>query len=106
MPRLRPLRADRYFLIEGLIEAASGRLERAAEIYRAGLEVEPDSPLCRYLLVDLMLQMVDEACARRYADEIRALDSSVSARGIAYTYFSDPALRKEFSRRLEEYGLV
>ncbi len=104
--KLCPLRANWYFLIEGQIEVADGNLERAAEIYRQGLEVEPDSPLCRYFLVDLMLQMGDEAGARHYADEIRALDKSASARGIAHTYSGDPALREAFTERLRKFDLI
>ena len=104
--KLCPLRANWYFLIEGQIEVANGNLERATEIYRQGLEVEPDSPLCRYFLVDLMVQTGDEPGARQYANEIRALDSSASARGIAHTYSSDPALRDAFAERLKKFDLV
>lgn len=104
--KLCPLRANWYYLVEGQIEVAGGRLERAAEIFRQGLAVEPDSPLCRYFLVDLMLQMGDEAAARRYADEIRGLEKNASARGIAHSYSSDPALRAAFAQRLQKFDLI
>lgn len=106
MLRLSPVRTNWNYLIEGQIEVASGNLEQATELYRQGLEVEPVSPLCRYFLIDLMLQTGNETAARQYADEIRALDKSVSARRIAHTYSADPALRDTFRARLAKYDLA
>ncbi len=100
------MRANWYFLIEGQIEVAFGNLERAADIYRQGLAVEAESPLCRFFLVDLMMQIGNEVAARQYADEIRALDKSVTARGLVRTYSSDPSVRDAFHSRLDKFGLV
>ncbi len=104
--RLCPVRANWYFLIEGQVEVAFGNFERAADIYRQGLAVEAESPLCRFFLVDLMMQIGNETAARQYADEIRALDKSVTARGLVRTYSSDPSVRDAFHSRLERFGLV
>jgi len=98
--------ANWYSLIEAQIEVAEGNLARAAELYRAGLAVEPESPLCRFFLVDLMLQSGNVDGARRYADEIRALDPQVTGRGIALTYSADPALREAFRERLAKFDLA
>ena len=106
MLRLSPFRANWHYLPEGQIEVATGSLEKAAELYRQGVAVEPDSPLCRYFLIDIMLQLGDEAAARQYADEIHALDQSVSARGIVQSYSADPELREAFRDRLARFGLA
>jgi hypothetical protein len=53
-----------------------------------------------------MVQLGDAPAAQRYADEIRELDQSVSARGIVQSYSADPALRQAFHDRLAKFNLV
>jgi TolB-like protein/DNA-binding SARP family transcriptional activator len=104
--RLCPIRANWHYLIEAQIEAACGNLARAADLYRAGLEVEPESPLCRFFLVDLMQRKGDADAARAYAEEIRALDKAATGRGLVLTYSADPAQREMFHASLARYDLV
>jgi len=104
--RLCPVRANWHYLIEAQIEVAHGNLARAADLYRAGLEVEPESPLCRFFLVDLMLRMGEADAARAYAEEIRALDKAVTGRGLVLTYSADPSQREAFRASLAQYDLV
>ena len=68
--------------------------------------MEPESPLCRYFLVDLMLRLGNEPASRRYAEEIRRLDPSASARGIVRSYSADPTLRQAFHDHLAQFDLV
>ena len=97
---------DGQYVIAVLPATHAVDFDKAAEKYRQGVAVEPDSPLCRYYLIDLLMEHGDEATAQKYADEIRALDKSVNARGIAHGFSADPALRQKFQDHLARFDLI
>ncbi len=102
----RPILAGWYFNIGGQIEQHSGNLEESIEIYQQGVDVEPDSPLCRFYLVDALIELGDEAAAKQVVDEIRELDSSMTARGIVHSCSPDARLRQRFHNNLAKFDLV
>ncbi|HKJ53767.1 MAG TPA: BTAD domain-containing putative transcriptional regulator [Gammaproteobacteria bacterium] len=103
--RLCPVQPNWYYLFPGHIEMQTGNSQKAIAIYRQGVEVEPESPLCRFYLVDALCAQGDEAAARVYADEIRALDDSVKGRGLVRSYSGDEKLRRRLRANLEKYDL-
>ncbi len=83
-----------------------GNLDKAADLLQQGLAVEPESTVCRFYLIDVMLQKGDGAAAKQLADEIRELDPSINARGVVHAYSIDPDLRHSFQQRLSQFGLI
>jgi len=104
--KLCPVMPNWYYLIDAQIEQYDGNLERAIEIYQQGLAVEPDAPLCRFYLVNALMQKGDTAGAQQYADEIRAVDSSVNGSGLVRALSRDAGLRDEFHANLKQFGLA
>jgi tetratricopeptide (TPR) repeat protein len=104
--KLCPVMPNWYYLIDAQIEQYDGNLERAIEIYQQGLAVEPDAPLCRFYLVNALMQKGDTAGAQQYADEIRAVDSSVNGSGLVRALSQDAGLRDEFHANLKQFGLA
>ena len=104
--KLCPILPNWYYLIGAQIEQYDGDLERAIAIYQQGIAVEPDAPLCHFYLVNALMQKGDTAAAQQYADEIRALDSSVNGSGLVHALSQDARLRDEFHENLEKFGLV
>ena len=103
--RLCPMQPNWYYLFPGHIEMQTGNPQKAISIYRQGVEVEAESPLCRFYLVDALFAQGDEATARIYADEIRALDESVKGRGLVRSYSADQNLRQRLRANLEIFDL-
>ena len=104
--KLCPVMPNWYYLIDAQIEQYDGDLGRAIAIYQQGLAVEPDAPLCRFYLVNALMQKGDAAGAQQYADEIRALDSSVNGSGLVHALSKDARLRDEFHENLAKFNLV
>jgi TolB-like protein/lipoprotein NlpI len=106
MRGLCPVMPNWYYLLGGSIEQYDGDLDQAIAIYRQGLAVEPDSPLCRFYLIHALMQRGDVAAAQILADEIRALDTGVNGNGLVRTLSLDVAMRDAFHASLETFGLV
>ena len=81
-------------------------LDKAIETYRQALEVEPDSPLCRYYLVNLLQKTGDVESARGMAEEIKSLDPNADASGLARSTWLDTDRRSEFEQNLARFGLI
>ncbi|MDH3448188.1 MAG: tetratricopeptide repeat protein [Gammaproteobacteria bacterium] len=103
---LCPIRANWSYFIGGQIELFSGNLERAIELYQQGIQVEPDSPLGRFYLIDAMLENSDEAAARILADEIRSLDAETTGKGLVHVFSYDREKRNRFEAHLAKFDLV
>ena len=106
MLTLCPIRAGWYYFIGGNLEQFSGKLERAIELYQQGILVEPDSPLGRFYLIDAMLEKGDQAAAEKLADEIRALDTEVTGKGLVHVFSYDREQRNRFETNLAKLDLV
>ena len=105
MIELCPIPANWYYMIGGQIECMTENLEVAAKLYRKGIDVEPQSPLCRFFLVDVLLRLGDENGANRLVEEIRALDYEMRSKGLVHSYSNDPALRDALRINLEKFDL-
>jgi adenylate cyclase len=105
MLQLCPVLPNWYYLIEGQIEQYSGNLDDAIDTYRRGIDVEPDSPLCRFYLIHALVERGDEVLAKVLAAEIRGLDSSVTGKGLVRSLSIDKALRDRFQASLEKFDL-
>ena len=104
--KLCPVMPNWYYLIDAQIEQYDGDLDRAIAIYQQGLAVETDATLCRFYLVNALMQKGDTAGAQQYADEIRVLDSSVNGSGLVRALSKNARLRDEFHANLEKFDLV
>jgi TolB-like protein/predicted Zn-dependent protease len=106
MRNLCPIRPNWYYLVSGGIEKKSGHLDLAIELFQQGLDVEPDSPVCRFYLIDALMEKGDEKRAQRLADEIRALDKSMTGKGMVHANSFDPQERRRFHDNLAKFSLV
>jgi len=104
--RLCPVRPGWYYVVSGLIEQHTGNPKKAVELYRRGREVEPDSPISRFYLIDVEMELGNEADARRLAHELKELDKSVSARGHVHAYSYDAGQRERFRANLAKFDLA
>ena len=103
---LCPIRPNWYYLVSGGIEKKCGNLDLAIEHFQQGLEVEPDSPLCRFYLIDALMEKGDATRAQRLADEIRALDKSITGKGLVHANSYDASERQRFHDNLAKFDLV
>ena len=106
MLKLCPVLPNWYYLIEGEIHRLEGNPSESIQIYRQGIDVEPESPLCRFYLVDALMQMGEIANAKKIADEIKALDDSANGKGLVQAFSSDAAIRESFRANLAQFHLV
>jgi tetratricopeptide (TPR) repeat protein len=106
MLKLCPVLPNWYYLIGGQIEHHLGNLDAAIPIYQQGIDVEPDSPLCRFYLVDVLMERDDEARAKILADEIRALDGTVTGKGLVWAFSQDKSIRDRFQANLAKFDLL
>jgi adenylate cyclase len=105
MLKLCPVLPNWYYLVGGQIEQNSGNLDAAIQSYQQGIDVEPDSPLCRFYLIDAMMGQGDETRAKILADEIRALDKTVTGKGLVRFHSQDKSIRDRFQAHLEKFDL-
>ena len=103
---LCPIRPNWYYLVSGGIEKKCGNLDLAIELFQQGLNVEPDAPLCRFYLIDALMEKGDEKRAQQFADEIRALDKSVTGKGLVHSNSYCAKERQRFHDNLAKFDLV
>jgi len=106
MRNLCPILPNWYYLVSGGIEKISGNLDLAIEFFQQGLDVEPDAPLCQFYLIDALMEKGDEVRARQLAEEIRALDKSVTGKGLVHSSSYDARERQRFHDNLAKFDLV
>ena len=106
MQRLCPVMPNWYYLVGGQIEQIDGDLDQAIAIYQRGIAVEPDSTLCRFYLVNALMQKGDTGAAQKLADEIRTLDPSINGSGFVRAYSMEPAVRDQFHQHLAQFDLI
>jgi adenylate cyclase len=106
MLNLCPIRPNWYYGVSGGIEKKCGNLDLAIELFQQGLEVEPEAALCRFLLIDALMEKGETARARRLAEEIRALDKSMSGKGMVQSNSYDAGERQRFHDNLVKFDLV
>jgi TolB-like protein/Flp pilus assembly protein TadD len=99
-------RPNWYYGVSGGIEKKCGNLDLAIELFQQGLEVEPEAALCRFLLIDALMEKGETARARRLAEEIRALDKSMSGKGMVQSNSYDAGERQRFHDNLAKFDLV
>lgn len=103
---LCPIRPAWYYLVSGELEKMGGNLDLAIEHFQQGIDVEPDSPLSHFYLIDALMEQGDEARAQQLADEIRKLDQSVTGKGLVHAYSYDAGERQRFHDNLAKFDLV
>jgi len=106
MLKLCPVLPNWYYLIEGETYRLEGNPAESILIYRKGIEVEPESPLCRFYLIDALMQIGEINNAQKIADEIRALDESTNGKGLVQAFSADQAIRESFRANLARFDLV
>jgi len=106
MLKLCPVLPNWYYLLEGEMHRLEGNPGESVQFYRKGIDVEPESPLCRFYLIDALMEIGDITNAQILADEIRALDSSVNGKGLVQTFSENEAIRESFRANLAYFELV
>ena len=103
---LCPFCPNWYYLVGAQSYRDTGNLDKAGELLRRGITAEPDSPLCRFYLAEILLEQGNEIEAQQIALEIRKLDKTMNGRGLARSYSDDPGKRDQFLQNLEKLGLA
>jgi tetratricopeptide (TPR) repeat protein len=103
---LCPFCPNWYYLVGAQPYRDTGNLGKAEELLRRGIAAEPDSPLCRFYLVDVLLAQGNETEAEQITAEIRKLDKIMNGRGLIRSYSSDAGIRERFLQNLEKSGLA
>jgi adenylate cyclase len=102
--RLCPICPNWFQLVGGTIYQRTGDLDKAIAAFRKGVEIEPESPLCRYYLIDALMDAGRGKEARACADEIRALDSRFRISGMLLSHSHNKDIREGFRANLEKVG--
>jgi TolB-like protein/DNA-binding SARP family transcriptional activator/lipoprotein NlpI len=102
--RLCPICPNWFQLVGGTIYQRTGDLDKAIAAFRKGVEIEPESPLCRYYLIDALMDAGREKEARACADEIRALDSRFRISGMLHSHSHNKDIREGYRANLEKVG--
>jgi TolB-like protein/predicted Zn-dependent protease len=102
--RLCPICPNWFQLVGGTIYQRTGDLDKAIAAFRKGVEIEPESPLCRYYLIDALMDAGREKESRACADEIRALDSTFRISGMLLSHSHNKDIREGFRANLEKVG--
>jgi TolB-like protein/DNA-binding SARP family transcriptional activator/Tfp pilus assembly protein PilF len=105
MFKLCPVLPNWYYLIGGEIALLQGDLEIAKRCYQQGIDIEPESPICRFYLIDVLMDLGDESGASKQAQEIRRLDDKVMGRGFVRTISMNKSTRERFQANLEKFDL-
>jgi tetratricopeptide (TPR) repeat protein len=91
-------------LVAGAIFQDSGLLQKAIDTYRRSVEIEPNSPICRFYLMDALIEAGKEDEANRLAREINALDTGMKVEGLVRTFHHDKNERNRFRENLAKMG--
>ena len=103
--RLCPVCPAWYLMIGGIVDLFFGQVDEAIAKFEQGTEIEPESPLCWYYLIDALIEAGAAAEAQQLAEEVRGMDEYFCATGIIRMHNYDPAERNRFRRNLESVGL-
>ena len=83
-----------------------GQIDQAIELHQKSVDLEPDSPVARFYLINALLEAGNEARARIVADEIRAIDDTFSIAMFVREFSHDKNLCDRLKANLESLGFV
>ena len=104
--RLCPVLPSWYLLSGGIIDLLSGQFKEAISKFQKGIEMVPSSPLCRFYLVDALIEAGEHDRAVAVAQEIKALDESFGISGLVRAHSYDKAEHDRFRNNLVSAGLL
>ncbi|MEJ2177107.1 MAG: BTAD domain-containing putative transcriptional regulator, partial [Gammaproteobacteria bacterium] len=104
--RLCPFPPAWMLLVGGSIYQQSGKLQHCIQTYRKCIDMDPESPLCRFYLMDALIEAGDLSNAEQVAKEIRLLDSAMKVGGLILTYNHDKRERERFKTNLAKMGFL
>jgi adenylate cyclase len=102
--RLSPIYPNWYMIVSGQIVLHSGSIEKAIEDLQRGIDLEPESTLVRYYLINALITAGNLTKAKKVAQEIKALDPSFGIAGFIRSYSHDETKRFQFQLNLEKVG--
>ena len=105
MLELCPIPPNWYYMPGGMAELLRGNRARAIEIFRRGIEAEPDSPLCRFFLLHALMENGDAVEAGKVAEQIRRIDAMANGRGLLRAVSCDAGTAARFRASLERFDL-
>ena len=102
--RLSPIYPNWYMIVSGEIALHSGSIEKAIENFQRGIDLEPESTLVRYYLINALITAGNLTKAKKVAQEIKALDPSFGIAGFIRAHSHDETIRNQFQSNLEKVG--
>jgi len=101
---LCPVCPNWFYLVGGEIELNIGSPDKGIQLIRQSIDVEPDSPLARFYLINALLDRGEDPEARQLAQEIRTLDNSIKGKGLVRMHSQRSDRRKRFQNNLVNMG--
>jgi TolB-like protein/DNA-binding SARP family transcriptional activator/Tfp pilus assembly protein PilF len=81
-----------------------GQVSKAIETYQQSIDFEPESSICHYYLMDLLIEIGELEKAQRIAEQIRSLPSPLRIEGVINTTSHNQKERERFRRNLAKMG--
>ncbi len=103
--RLSPICPNWYLLPGSVIDLCSGRILEAIETLEKAIAIEPESPLCRLYLINVLIEIGETDKPWSVAQEIKELDDSFRIRGLLRTHSYDKKECERFRNNLLSVGL-
>ncbi len=100
--KLSPIYPAHYLIAGGEICMLRGQFKDAIDIFRRSVDLQPDSPLARFYLINALMENGEESKAKIIADEIRNLDPTFRINGVVLEYSSDKRRRDRFKNNLNK----
>jgi TolB-like protein/predicted Zn-dependent protease len=101
---LCPVQPNWARLVGGMSCQQTGQVSKAIQLYQEGIDIEPESPICRYYLMDILIDIGEHEQAQQVADDIRALVNPMRVKGLVQTYSHDKTERDRFETNLSKMG--
>ena len=96
-----------WFLLTGAhTYRETGDISKAVEILQKAVNVEPESPLCRFYLIDALIDYGDRKQAKLVADEVKDMDMEFGVSGLVRYYSHNKKLRSRFRKNLAKMGFT
>ena len=103
---LSPICPAHYLIVGSDVCLFRGQTDEAIKLLQHCVDLEPNSPLGRFYLVNALLENGEESKARFVADEIREIDSTFRIAGLLREYSHDGRMRSRLKANLGKMGFV
>ena len=84
----------------------TGQTTKAIQTYQAGIDFEPESSLCHFYLMDLLVETGDLDRAEKLAEQVRSADNPMDVGVLIQSISHNPTERERVRRNMAVMGFV